>query len=127
MGIIQEGIDAEQWFLKELNLKSMPCFQADAVSFEKGRWILSEIKHQERFSPPPFEGHGLPLRQVKTRLLFQENTKLRIRLVIKEKNSENIFWQWLDVLESGEYFDTKGDRSRRVYPIKNFENGLIGA
>lgn len=121
MGITEEGIQAEQWLLKFFIDKGIKCFQPDAISLEDGEYVLNEIKHQEFYESPPFDGHGLPLWQIESRVNFYIKTKIRCRIVIIEKISNNIYSQWLDVLENGEFFDTKGQKPRRVYPIESFK------
>lgn len=120
MAAHQEGIEGEQWLLKEFIRKGIKCFQPDAISLENGEFIINEVKYQERFTPPPFEGHGLPKWQVETRIGFWRITGMRIRLIIKEKRGEKTYWQWLDILESGIFLDTKGVKPRRIYPLGNF-------
>jgi len=120
MGIIQEGIEAEQWFLQECNKREIKCFQPDAITMENGTWVVNEVKHQEPYTPPPFMGHGLPRWQIMTRMGFWTLTGIRIRLVIKEKGSDDKYWQWLDVLEKGKFHDTFRKQPRRIYPITSF-------
>ena len=119
MGIQQEGIEAEQWVLNEFIKQGIKVFQPDALSLENGSWVLNEVKNQEVFEPPPFKGHGLPIWQVSARMGFWRMTGIRVRLIIKESGTDKIYWQWLDVLEKGEFTDT-GKTSRRVYPISNY-------
>lgn len=121
MGITEEGIEAEQWLLKFFRDKEMKCFQPDAISLEDGEYVLNEIKHQEFYKYPPFDGHGLPLWQIEARINFYLKTKIRCRLVIIEKVSDIIYSQWLDLLEKGEFFDTKGIKPRRIYPTTSFK------
>ena len=121
MGIQLEGIEGEQWLLNEFRRKEIKVFQPDAISFEDGNWILNEIKNQEVYDPPPFKGHGLPLWQVIARIGFWRFTGIRIRLIIKEKGTNIVYWQWLDVLEEGKHYDTQGNKPRRIYPIENYK------
>ena len=124
MGITKEGIEAEQWLLSWLrdNRNITIAMQPDGLAkSNNGSWNLYEIKHQEVFEPPPFKGHGLPKWQVKARLEFYEDTKVRPVLIIKDKKTKEIFAQYLDVLEKNEYFDTKGKKPRRVYNLKYFK------
>lgn len=125
MGIQQEGIEAEQWLLKRFVAKGTKCFQPDVISFENGEWVVNEVKHQEAYEPPPFRGHGLPRWQIETRIGFWILTGIRIRLVIKEKGSNLVYWQWLDILEKGEFFDTFGKKPRRIYPLESFNTSEI--
>ena len=102
-------------------------FQIDWMSVTKdGIYILNEVKNQEPFDPPPFEGQGLPLWQVKARIKFYRTTGTRCRFIVfNPLDDTDILWQWLDVLEEeGQHFDTQGldpQKRRRIYPIDNFK------
>lgn len=126
MGIQEIGIEAEQWLLKMFVKARIKVLQPDALSFENGKWVLNEIKHQEVYTPPPFFGHGLPLWQIETRMKFQKDTGIRVRLVIRELEDKKVektgvtYIQWLDILEKGKHIDTGGEKPRRIYPIINF-------
>lgn len=75
-------------------------FQPDALFKSKnGQWIVVECKNQERFKAPPFDGHGLPPYQVKSRMKFYEETGIRCLFFVHEPGSDCVWWQWLDVLE----------------------------
>jgi len=95
-------------------------FQPDWIASNGKIWIIVEAKHQDRYSPPPFTGHGLPRWQVEARLNFQKIFNIRAMLLILDKGTKEWFWQWLDILENGQHFDTNGNQSRRIYPIINF-------
>ena len=120
MGITEEGIEGEQKLFSFIASKNVDFFQADAIGFNKGRYEIYEVKHQCRFTPPPYEGHGLPPKQVEARLRFQEKTGIRCVFVVFDKETNEIFYQYLDVLERGEHFDTKGSKVRRIYKLTNF-------
>ena len=119
IGITEDGIKGEQKLFKWLKDKKRTFFQPDAISFEDGGWIINECKNQEHFKAPPFDGHGLPPSQVEMRIWFWELTNIRCRFIIFEKGTNDIYWQWLDVLEKGEYFDTTTN-VRRIYPLTAF-------
>ena len=92
-------------------------FQADWLVEKNGKYYVVEVKHKEMFKAPPFDGHGLDVRQVNARMRFFRAHGIRcLFLVIDMKG--RIFWQWLDVLEQGRKFDTK--RGVRVYDIDSF-------
>ena len=74
MGMTEEGIEGERKLFKFLWKKGVDVFQPDAIGLNKGKYELYEVKNQERYRPPPFEGHGLPPQQIKNRLLFQQKT-----------------------------------------------------
>lgn len=126
MGITQEGIDGEQKLFAFLKEKNVDFFQADAIGLNKDKYELYEVKHQERYTPPPFEGHGLPKWQVDARMQFQIKTGIRCVFIVFDKETQDIFYQYLDVLELGEYFDTKGAKPRRIYPLTNFKKDSRG-
>ena len=130
MGITFEGIEGEQKLFDFLKKKKFEFFQPDAIAFIKGRYVLFECKHQEMYkkhNPPysdgPFDGHGLPKWQVEARIWFYEITDIRPILFIVDKPTNIIYYQYLDVLEKKEYFDTKGIKPRRIYNIKYFIKG----
>lgn len=121
MGITNEGIQGEQALFNLLKKNGFHFFQPDAIGYKDGCYYVFETKHQERFIPPPFEGHGLPKWQVTARLAFQKMTKIPCVLVVFDKETNEIFWQRIDQLEKGEYHDTFGNSPRRIYKIDNFE------
>jgi len=120
MGITLEGIEGEQKLFEFLRSKNVDFFQADAIGFNKDKYEIYEVKHQERFRPPPFEGHGLPPNQIKKRLEFQRKTGMRCVLVIFDKETQEIFYNYLDNLEKGELIDTHGKKPRRIYKLSCF-------
>lgn len=90
-------------------------------------WILLEVKFQEYFQRGnncAFDGHGLPPYQVQTRLKFSSDMNIDIYLLIFEKNEikmgDYIWIQSLRELNSKEYYDTEGEKKRRIYPLRNF-------
>jgi hypothetical protein len=125
MGITQDGIEGEQKLFAYLKAKNLKFFQADAIGLDKENYSLYEVKHQERYLPPPFEGHGLPKWQIEARMSFYKTTGIRCKFVVFEKGTTNVFEQWLDVLESKEHFDTQGLKPRRIYPITSFEQWVF--
>ena len=120
MGITREGIQGEQKLFEWLRENGFSFFQADAIAYKDGEWYVFETKHQEHFKSPPYDGHGLPPYQVKSRLEFQDETGIIAYLVVFEKGNEKIYHQRLDKLEEGEHFNTKTN-PRRIYKLSNFE------
>lgn len=100
-------------------------FQADWIVEKNGSYYVVEVKHKEMFKAPPFDGHGLDVRQVKSRMRFFRRFNIRcLFLVIDLKG--RVFWQWLDVLEQGRKFDTR--KGVRIYAIEGFNRaGYIRA
>ena len=126
MGITEDGIKGELWLLNVFEKKGIPTFQGDVMSLENNAYILNEIKNQEFYTTPPFDGHGLPLWQTKARMAFFNKTGIRCRLVVLEKGTSLSYWQWLDILENKEFYDTNGGHPRRIYPLKNFSIDFEG-
>lgn len=94
--------------------------QADLLVKINDKWIIAEVKYQEQYDAPPFDGHGLPRWQVDARLNFQKDTGIRAVLFIVDKNTEIIYWQYLDKLLSGEYYQTNGSKPRIIFPLTNY-------
>jgi hypothetical protein len=121
MSITTIGIQGEniaRRVLKEIfGVKDI--FQADWLVKVKGKWYVIEVKHKELFKPPPFYGQGLDIRQVIQRMRFYNDTGIRCLFLVIERPNGDIYWQWLDILEETDYFDT---RNRiRVYNIECFK------
>ena len=121
MSITHDGrygeVAARLWLKK----KGFSVFQVDWIAQDKdGQYYTVECKHQEMYEPPPFAGHGLPIWQMRRRLQFQLGTGVRAILAILDKKTNEWLWQYLDILELGEYYDTQGKSPRRVYPINSF-------
>jgi len=120
MSITEQGRQGEiiaRKILKEI-FKVDKIFQADWLVNAKGIWYVIEVKHKELFKPPPFYGQGLDIRQVKARMNFYKDAGIRCLFLVIEKPSNEVFWQWLDILETTKYFDTKNNI--RIYDINNF-------
>ena len=121
MGITQDGINGEQALFVLLKSKGLKFFQPDAIGYKDGCYYVFEVKHQARYTPPPFEGHGLPKWQVEARLEFQRRTTIPCIFVVFDKETEEVFYQRIDKLEKGEYIDTHGMKPRRIYNLKEFK------
>ena len=79
-----------------------------------------EIKHQECFKKPPFDGHGLPKWQIDARLKFQEDTGIRALLFIVDKMTSVIYWQYMDELIKGKSYQTSGKNPRIIFPLESY-------
>lgn len=117
---IKRGFEGESVIREDLARKRVFHFQADLIVKQRdGNFCLYEIKHQEMFRAPPFDGHGLPEVQVRMRMEFEKHTGIKIVLVINCMTSKKIYWQYLKKLQSGEKYIT-GIKKRVIYPMKNF-------
>lgn len=113
----RQGEELARHVIKEY-FKCDGLFQADWLFKKDDMWFVVEVKRKERFEPPPFEGHGLNMYQAEWRLEFHRGTNIRCLFLVFDLSDGNIYWQWLDVLEQGQHYDTRNQI--RIYPIKNF-------
>lgn len=122
MAIDEQGREGERLFMDLLWQKKTLCkFQPDCIySWRDGEWIVAEVKNQHYYEAPPFDGHGLPPYQVASRLKFYKETGVRCLFFVHEPNTQTAYWQWLDVLDKGQQFITKGKKQRVVYPLASF-------
>lgn len=126
MAIDEQGRAGEKLVMDLLTASNVPYkFQPDAIYKEKGDkggWVLVECKNQERFKAPPFDGHGLPPYQVRSRLKFYRETGVRCLFFVHEPDTNMIWWQWLDVLdaldESKKFLTKNGGRI--VFKLSEF-------
>ena len=120
MSITQDGIDGEKLARKILQ-KIFGIYdiqQADWLFQKDNQWYAVEVKHKEMFTPPPFKGQGLNIAQVERRIRLYRDTGIRCLLLVIDKTTGEIFWQWLDQLENSKYFDTKN--KVRIYDICSY-------
>jgi len=120
MSITEQGLVGEKMarvILKD-KFKVDNIFQADWLILKDSKYYLVEVKRKELFKSPPFDGQGLDIRQVNARIKFYKNTDIRCLFLVITLPEENIYWQWLDVLEDTKYFDTRN--KIRIYNIKYF-------
>jgi Holliday junction resolvase len=117
---IKQGFAGEKRVRDYLIKNKVQHMQVDLIIFSKGKYKLFEIKHQEKYEPPPFEGHGLPIWQVESRVKFYEEFGIEPFLFVVDKKDGNIYFESIINLENTEYFDTVRSK-RRIYNIKNFK------
>ena len=86
-GLVGEGIIRE--YFKQNKIKHM---QVDLIFKSKNQWCLAEIKYQESFKAPPFNGHGLPPWQINDRILFHNETGIVPYLFIVDKEDKIIYY-----------------------------------
>jgi hypothetical protein len=126
----KQGFDGESIVRQLLKDCKHQYGQIDLISYDKvsKKLFMYEIKHQQRFKAPPFDGHGLPPYQFNFRLKIARLTGMIPFLIIIEpeidlKGEQNMFYQNMFILESlGEdkKFTTEGDKKRLVFRIDTF-------
>jgi hypothetical protein len=96
--------------------------QIDFLCHKDGQWMVTEVKERELYQPGanfPHYGTGLDISQLWLREQLRQSLGLRTYLLVYEKGTDNIYGQFLDVLEKqGDYFDTRNHI--RIYPITHF-------
>jgi hypothetical protein len=114
-----EGESLVREYLKRKNIKHM---QVDVIFEYEGRYNLMEIKNQEHFVSPPFDGHGLPRWQVDARLTFYKETGVVPWLFVIEKGTTLLYYQSLIKLMEGESIQTNGGKPRIIFPLVSFKS-----
>ena len=124
MSITQQGIIGEKKALKYIckTIKPESIQFIDSCFKKNGKYFAVEVKNKERYAPPPFYGHGLDIRQIRLRKDFQNDTGIRCLFLVFEPDSDNVFIQWLDVLEQGKHYDTRN--GVRIYPLESFSKDI---
>lgn len=126
----KQGFDGESIVRQLLKDCKHQYGQIDLVSVDKkdGKIYIWEIKHQQRFKAPPFDGHGLPPYQFNFRLKIARLTGMIPFLIIIEpeidlKGERNMFYQnmfTLEALGDDKKFITGGDKKRLIFNIDAF-------
>ena len=118
---VEIGMQGETIIRELLKGEKHKIAQLDIVSIcPKGKVYLYEVKHQERFEAPPFDGHGLPPWQAEFRLRIAKKTGMIPVFVVVEIPTGRIFYQLLTTLDAGEKFVTKTGK-RVIYPLTSFK------
>lgn len=110
-----------QWFIG----KKIPFMQVDIMWKHNNKWYLGEIKTQEKYLAPPFDGHGMPKWQVDRRLEFQNDTGIQTYLIVYDLEEKCIFTQALSNLMQGDNYQTKGIKPRIIFPLNSFKKIII--
>ena len=118
MSLTTEGIAAEQMGRLLLKPRGWNLQQIDWIGEKDNEWVVFEIKNRELFTPPPFLGTGLDITQIYLRNKLREAFGLRTMLIVFRKNTDEVYCQYIDVLEEGPHFDTKN--KIRIYPVESF-------
>ena len=118
---IKQGYDGEDIVRNWFKEKEIPFMQVDLMFKHNNNWFLAEIKSQEKFLSPPFDGHGLPEWQIKRRIDFYNDTKIKPIFIVYDTQDKCIYMANLVELEKGEKFKTKGAKPRIIFPISSFK------
>ena len=116
-----EGLKGEKIIRDYFKQNKINFFQVDLMAKIENQWNLIEVKRQDIFEPPPFYGHGLPKWQIDARLKFQEETGIDAILYVIDKQTNIIYYQYMDLLLKGKQFQTNGLKPRIIFTLENFE------
>lgn len=81
---------------------------------------LIEVKTQHAFQPPPFAGHGLPVRQFNVLMAVWKAISLPTQLVVYDPGAQRRYSAFLNDLAQGPSFTTNGEKPRIVFPLESF-------
>ena len=86
MSHIEEGRRGEEWGRDWLKRRGCKLFGPDWIVKENGGPpFIAEVKYQETYEAPLFDGHGLPVHQVEARMEFYEETGVPTLLLVNDK------------------------------------------
>lgn len=120
MDNIKEGWEGEEIIRNILVQYGIRHLQADLLVKVNNEWQIYEIKYQEYYEAPPFDGHGLPKWQLDARLEFQKETGIRALLWVVDKKTGEIYWQYMDKLIKGKSHQTNGKNPRIIFPLTSY-------
>jgi hypothetical protein len=115
------GFDGEEKIRDWFASKKIPFMQVDIMFKYNNKWCLGEIKTQEKFLAPPFDGHGLPQWQIDRRIEFYKDTNVEPYLIVLDIKENCIYIESLLVLTTKERFQTKGKKPRTIFKIDSFK------
>ena len=126
MSIIEQGIKGEQMareLLKKWGFHNHQQIDWIVKDESDDSFFIVEVKHKEKFLSPPFDGHGLPINQIILRQQLMDKFGIKTLLLIFDTKDNHVYYQWLNELEQGKYFDTK--KNIRIYNINSFNKELF--
>lgn len=105
------------WFMS----KKIPFMQVDIMFKYNNKWCLGEVKTQEKFLAPPFDGHGLPKWQIDRRMEFYKDTGVEPFLIVNDIKEKCLYIESFKNLLLGENFQTKGIKPRVIFKLTSFK------
>lgn len=118
MSIMLQGIEAEQKARLFLKKHGWGVQQLDWLGKKDNKWVIFEVKSRELFQPPPFLGTGIDKSQIFLRNQLLQDLQIRTMLIVFVKDTDDIYYQYLDALEKGKHFDTKN--GIRIFPLTSY-------
>ena len=122
---IKIGLEGEEIIRKYLINEKIPFMQVDIMFKENDKWYCGEIKTQEIFKSPPFDGHGLPQWQINRRIQFYNDTGVIPIFFVYNLEEKCIYYHNLLYLNTkvnkDQVFRTKGKKPRTIFNINLFK------
>ena len=118
---LRKGFEGEEEVRKFFRSKGIKHMQVDLIFKYDGKYCLAEVKSQEKFLAPPFDGHGLPQWQIDDRVKFYNSTGIEPFLIVKDPHDECLYIQSIIKLLEGSKFSTKGSKPRVIFHIDSFK------
>ena len=122
---IKIGLEGEEIIRKYLMNEKIPFMQVDIMFKENDNWYCGEIKTQEIFKSPPFDGHGLPQWQINRRIQFYNDTGVIPIFFVYDLEEKCIYYHNLLYLNTkvnkDQVFRTKGEKPRTIFNINLFK------
>ena len=122
---IKIGLEGEEIIRKYLMNEKIPFMQVDIMFKENDKWYCGEIKTQEIFKSPPFDGHGLPQWQINRRIQFYNDTGVIPIFFVYDLEEKCIYYHNLLYLNTkvnkDQVFKTKGQKPRTIFNINLFK------
>jgi len=122
---IKIGLEGEEIIRKYLINEKIPFMQVDIMFKENDKWYCGEIKTQEIFKSPPFDGHGLPQWQINRRIQFYNDTGVIPIFFVYDLEEKCIYYHNLLYLNTkvnkDQVFRTKGKKPRTIFNINLFK------
>lgn len=122
---IKIGLEGEEIIREYLMRQKIPFMQVDIMYKENNQWYCGEIKTQEIFKSPPFDGHGLPQWQINRRIQFYNDTGVIPMFFVYDLEEKCIYYNSLLYLNNkvhkNEVFRTNGAKPRTIYNIDLFK------
>jgi hypothetical protein len=123
---IKIGFQGEEIIRNYFIKNNISFMQVDIMFKYNNKWHCGEIKTQEIFRSPPFDGHGLPQWQINKRLEFHNDTNVIPVFIVYDLEEKCIYYQNLLYLinqkkENIDFFKTKGKKPRTIFNIKHFK------
>lgn len=117
---IEIGMHGEEILRSYLKTRKVKFMQVDLIVENGDKIYIIEVKTQEKYKAPPYDGHGLPEHQIMSRINIAEKTGMIPYLYVYDLHDKFFYLQDMRILMAGKKFYTKTG-SRVIFPLSNFE------